>query len=110
MALMSKTGCNAIAKCDSAEENNCTSSGMTSDEENQMELNLELTIGLLHSRRYNSPSKKPAQALIFNVAESKLQQVPPGVCLCCQLGFQKSDDTCRNCQNKDGFFRLDIDS
>ncbi|KAK4752005.1 hypothetical protein SAY87_020803 [Trapa incisa] len=103
----SKSGCNAMSKCDPAEENNCSGSGMISEEENHMDLNLELSIGLLDSRRsFYFPPKNPTKPLIFNVAESNLQHIP-GVCLCCQLGSQsqRSDEPCRNCQNTDGFFR-----
>ncbi|XP_031391498.1 transcription repressor MYB6-like [Punica granatum] len=114
IALMSSTldygfkGLNGIVKtkCDSVEDNNCTTSGMTTDEESQEELNLDLSIGLVRNNNNdNHHSKKSTQALIFNGAESKLQQAP-GVCLCCQLGFQSSDGFCRNCQNRDGFFRF----
>lgn len=95
------SGCDVKAKCDSVEENNCTSSGITSDEEKQTELNLELSIGLLHNQSYNYPSKKSTQALLFNIAEPRVQQIP-GVCLCCQLGFQSNDEPCKNCQTQTG--------
>ncbi|PKI54121.1 hypothetical protein CRG98_025485 [Punica granatum] len=85
IALMSSTldygfkGLNGIVKtkCDSVEDNNCTTSGMTTDEESQEELNLDLSIGLVRNNNNdNHHSKKSTQALIFNGAESKLQQAP----------------------------------
>lgn len=95
---------NVMAKCESVEDNNCTSSGTTTDEENQAELNLELSIGLVNNNHSNNhPTNKQAKALIFNAAGSKLQQIP-GVCSCCQLGFQSSSSngSCRNCQKEMG--------
>ncbi|KAK4802951.1 hypothetical protein SAY86_001154 [Trapa natans] len=97
----------AKSKSEPVEDNNCSSSGTITDEENlQTELNLELSIGPVPGRSYNSTSKRSAQAAsIFNTAESKLQ-MSPSVCLCCQLGFRSSDGLCRSCQNGDGFFKL----
>ncbi|MBA0808529.1 hypothetical protein Gohar_024259 [Gossypium harknessii] len=83
------------AKSDSLEGGNCTSSGMTTDEEQPSsrpnELNLELSIGF----SINSA----------NSAESKAKVAKPkAVCLCWQLGFQRSE-ICSNCENTNGLFR-----
>ncbi|XVF63312.1 hypothetical protein PTKIN_Ptkin09bG0077700 [Pterospermum kingtungense] len=108
------------AKTESLEEGNCSSSGMTTDEEqpqqqqhkdkypsNGQELNLELSIGI------SSPGKN---STMLSSAESKPKldnkkyqvlgqaMVAKGVCLCWQLGFQRSA-ICRNCQNTNGFYR-----
>ncbi|WCJ44256.1 MYB-like transcription factor 4 [Euphorbia peplus] len=89
----------------SIEENNCTSSGMTTDEEQQQQdninsnnnkddVNLELSIGFGSGR---------TESVRTSSAESKLES---GVCTCCQLGWhQKSSELCRNCQNSNGFYR-----
>ncbi|CAI0396557.1 unnamed protein product [Linum tenue] len=90
-----------VVKAESVEENNCSTSGMTTDEEPPLprpvsadaggerreELNLELTIGLATTTR-------PSSASSGNSAESKLQFHPylqfsgtaEAVCLCWQLG------------------------
>ncbi|CAI0396559.1 unnamed protein product [Linum tenue] len=98
-----------VVKAESVEENNCSTSGMTTDEEPPLprpvsadaggerreELNLELTIGSLTTTR-------PSSASSGNSAESKLQFHPylqfsgtaatptttaaEAVCLCWQLG------------------------
>ncbi|XWS23385.1 hypothetical protein CRYUN_Cryun28dG0009200 [Craigia yunnanensis] len=108
------------AKTECLEEGNCTSSGMTTDEEQQQhkekypsngqELNLELSIGI------SSAGKNSTRVSIANSAESKPQvdkssyqflgqaMVPKAVCLCWQLGFQRSE-ICSNCQNTNGFYR-----
>ncbi|XWS24788.1 hypothetical protein CRYUN_Cryun27aG0014400 [Craigia yunnanensis] len=107
-------------KTESLEEGNCTSSGMTTDEEQQQhndkytsngqELNLELSIGI------SSAGKNSTRLSGANSAESKPQldnnnyqflgraMVAKAVCLCWQLGFQRSE-ICRNCQNANGFYR-----
>ncbi|XVF30055.1 hypothetical protein REPUB_Repub16aG0024300 [Reevesia pubescens] len=107
------------AKTESFEEANCTSSGMTTDEEQQQQqhqqqhkhpsdgqdLNLELSIGI------SSASKNSIHVSSANSAESKPKlpvfgeaMVAKAVCLCWQLGFQRSE-ICRNCQNTNGFYR-----
>ena len=99
-------------KTESLEEGNYTSSGMTTDEEQQQhkdkypsngqELNLELSIGI------SSAGQKSNRLSSANSAESKPEldnnnyqfpgqaMVAKAVCLCWQLGFQRSE-ICRNC-------------
>lgn len=83
---------------DSAEECNSNSDTIT-EEEQFPELNLELSISLPYG----------TQITAVNVNESKQQQqqllmgspapiVGQGICLCCQLGFQKNNRAC-NCRS-----------
>ncbi|XP_065847707.1 transcription repressor MYB6-like [Euphorbia lathyris] len=95
-------------KTESIEENNCTSSGMTTDEEQQQnkEVNLELSIGL----GFAPVKSESTRASSWNSAESKLEEggspTKGVVCTCCQLGsHQKSSELCWNCQNSNGFYR-----
>lgn len=89
------------------EEGNCSSSGMTTDEEqqpNKEEVNLDLSIG------FGSGQIEPTRVISANSAESKLQQdgfklFGFGVCLCWQLGAQRNE-LCRNCQNANGYYRF----
>lgn len=107
-------------KTESVEEAICSSSGMTTDEEQhkggsheyQEEINLELSVGLAPSRTHSSSAKNNNN----NTAESKLQKVPflfgtsmvtQPVCLCCHLGSRKSEP-CRNCQTANGLYRYYI--
>ncbi|GMI83230.1 myb domain protein 6 [Hibiscus trionum] len=103
------------AKAESLEEGNSSSSGMTTDEEQQQfpsngqELNLELSIGISSFGRNNNSTDGVSTS---NSAESKPElgnrnsQFPEhaSICLCCQLGFQASE-ICRNCQNSNGINR-----
>ncbi|XVE60755.1 hypothetical protein DITRI_Ditri05aG0152800 [Diplodiscus trichospermus] len=107
-------------KTESLEEGNCSSSGMTTEEDQQQlkdkhpsygqELNLELSIGIC------AAGKNSTRLSGANSAESKPQldnnnyqffgqaMVAKAVCLCWQLGFQRSE-FCKNCQNTNGFYR-----
>ncbi|KDP34830.1 hypothetical protein JCGZ_11192 [Jatropha curcas] len=110
-------------KTESVEENNCTSSGMTTDEEqqqqqrqressqNQEEVNLELRIGL------GPTGSESTQTFSANSAESKLEQQQQqqkegpfqlfgSVCTCCQLGSYQRSELCRNCQSSNGLYRF----
>ncbi|XP_050215320.1 transcription factor MYB8-like [Mercurialis annua] len=111
----------SFIKTESLEDNNCTSSGMTTDEEQQQqrheflqthqnqEINLDLTIGLSPTSRNESTFGSSTSS---NSAESKLEQetqyqlfgklVNGSICTCCQLG---SSQLCRNCSNSNGFCR-----
>ncbi|XP_022773528.1 transcription repressor MYB6-like isoform X2 [Durio zibethinus] len=118
------------AKTECLEEGNCTSSGMTTDEEQQQqhhchrlqqqhkdkypsngqELNLELSIGISSAGKIstglssaNSAQSKP-QLDNNNYQFLEQAMVAKAVCLCWQLGFQRSE-ICRNCQNTNGFYR-----
>ncbi|CAI0556782.1 unnamed protein product [Linum tenue] len=104
-----------VVKAESVEENNCSSSGMTTDEEQPFqrpavaagggerreELNLDLTIGLATPSSCSRTTTRPSSASSGNSAESKLQFHPKfqfsgtaatapttaeAVCLCWQLG------------------------
>ncbi|CAI0396563.1 unnamed protein product [Linum tenue] len=105
-----------VVKAESVEENNCSTSGMTTDEEPPLprpvsadaggerreELNLELTIGLATPSSRSLTTTRPSSASSGNSAESKLQFHPylqfsgtaatptttaaEAVCLCWQLG------------------------
>ncbi|CAI0396558.1 unnamed protein product [Linum tenue] len=93
-----------VVKAESVEENNCSTSGMTTDEERERreELNLELTIGLATPSSRSLTTTRPSSASSGNSAESKLQFHPylqfsgtaatptttaaEAVCLCWQLG------------------------
>ncbi|XP_044474858.1 transcription repressor MYB6-like [Mangifera indica] len=112
-------------KTESNEENKCSSSGLTTDEEQQQrqqqkqrekyeqeecnqKLNLELSIGVgatpseLNRASAKSAESKPVQ-VCYNY---QFLEVKERVCLCWQLGFQRSDELCRNCnQISAGFFR-----
>lgn len=114
--------------------NNCSTSGMTTDEEPpqhvqlhqqeqeqeqnhssthfQENLNLELSIGLASS---NSADSKPLQQRRQPqqqkqvVDHNKFFEVKQAVCLCWQLGFKRSE-LCKNCtQNSNGFCRYITD-
>ncbi|XP_022719791.1 transcription repressor MYB6-like [Durio zibethinus] len=114
------------AKTESLEEGNCASSGMTTEEEQQQlhqhkekhpsngqELNLELSIGISSAGKNSNSTRVSSCA---NSAESKPKldnnnfqflgqaMMANAVCLCWQLGFQRSE-ICRNCQNTNGFYR-----
>ncbi|KAE8666514.1 MYB330 protein [Hibiscus syriacus] len=108
------------AKAESLEEGNSSSSGMTTDEEQKQckdkfpctgqELNLELSIGAPSFGRNNNSTTGVSTS---NSAESKRRsdnrnfqfpQHASSICLCCQLGFQTSEN-CRNCQNTNEFNR-----
>ncbi|KAL5778857.1 hypothetical protein ACOSQ2_009594 [Xanthoceras sorbifolium] len=116
-----------IKKTESMDENNCTSSGTTTDEEQQQpppppqqhhtrektHLNLELSIGLGQGPT-QSELTRVCSSSSSNSAESRLQQqaVPyqifaatEAVCLCWQLGSQRSE-LCRNCSthNSNGLY------
>ncbi|EEF27899.1 transcription repressor MYB6 [Ricinus communis] len=103
-------------KTESLEENNCTSSGMTTDEEQQQqqqpqrqsyedqEINLELTIGLAPVSRTDTSSSNSAESKLQQESEYQLfgKVVTQSICTCCQLG---SSQLCMNCQNSNGFYR-----
>ncbi|CAN1175595.1 Transcription repressor MYB6 [Linum perenne] len=91
-------------KAESGEENNCSSSGMTTDDEpppmplsspaataRLLDLNLDLTIGLgssspnLPTNSGNSAESKPRFRPVFQFAPTT--ETGEGVCLCWQLGF-----------------------
>ncbi|XWS21919.1 hypothetical protein CRYUN_Cryun30bG0097900 [Craigia yunnanensis] len=114
-------------KTESFEEGNCTSSGMTTEEEqqqlhhpqqqlkdkypsNEQELNLELSIGISsagqNSNRLSSANSAESKPQLDNNNYQFLGQamVAKAVCLCWQLGFQRSE-ICMNCQNTNGFYR-----
>ncbi|CAN0928188.1 Transcription repressor MYB6 [Linum grandiflorum] len=91
-------------KAESGEENNCSSSGMTTDDEpspaegarEEMDLNLELTIGLgssspdLPANSGNSGDSKPRFRPVFQFSGGP--ETGEEVCLCWQLGFQVGGD------------------
>ncbi|KAK8692092.1 hypothetical protein V6N13_075572 [Hibiscus sabdariffa] len=95
------------AKSESIEGGNCTSSGMTTDEEEpqQHELNLELSIGISSAGSAESKRKVDSNTGYRFVGESMaVAAKPKAVCLCWQLGFQRSE-ICGNCEHKNGLFR-----
>ncbi|GMI83034.1 ARABIDOPSIS THALIANA MYB DOMAIN PROTEIN 3, myb domain protein 3 [Hibiscus trionum] len=96
-----------FAKSESIEAGNCTSSGMTTDEEEQQhELNLELSIGISSAGSVESKRKVDSNSdYRWLVGEATVVVAKPtAVCLCWQLGFQRSE-ICRNCEHKNGLFR-----
>nr|URY18779.1 MYB protein [Zanthoxylum bungeanum] len=107
------------------DQNNCSTSGMTTDEEPQQQqkqkqkqnqnqsstnyqenLNLELSIGLASTSSSNHSESKQQQLQQQQVfAYNKFCEVKQAVCLCWQLGFDNSE-LCKNCtQNSKGFYR-----
>ncbi|XP_038994448.1 transcription repressor MYB6-like [Hibiscus syriacus] len=109
------------AKAESLEEGDSSSSGMTTDEEqlqqckdkfprNGQDLNLELSIG---TRSFGKKNNSTTGISTANSADSKplshnknfrLPEYASSICLCCQLGFQASEN-CSNCQNTNEFNR-----
>ncbi|XP_039041831.1 transcription repressor MYB6-like [Hibiscus syriacus] len=84
-------------------ESNCTRSGVSTDEEEQHELNLELSIG--NSASSAESKRKVDSYYEFRFAgEATVVAKPGAVCLCWQLGFQRSE-ICRNCENTNGLSR-----
>ncbi|OMP00283.1 hypothetical protein COLO4_12788 [Corchorus olitorius] len=106
------------AKTESLEEGNCSSSGMTTDEEhkypsNGQGLNLELSIGIGNdSTQVSTANSAESKPLLHHHHNNNTHNfhflgqtmVAKAVCLCWQLGFQGSE-ICRNCQNTNGFYR-----
>ncbi|KAL5559343.1 hypothetical protein UlMin_035554 [Ulmus minor] len=101
------------------EENNCTSSGTTTEEDHQQsyqrEPNLELSIGLVpfKSESTRASSVNSAESTlqrfpkeIFQTVQSPAATVAQAVCLCCQLGNQNGE-LCRNCE-ANRFFRFQM--
>ncbi|CAN6887204.1 unnamed protein product [Brassica oleracea] len=80
--------------------NNCTSSGTTSEED--CVLNLELSVGPATTRsyRYESTGKANLDSIESTGRwGSELFGAQAGVCLCCRIGFH--NESCRNCRVSD---------
>ncbi|KAE8668488.1 Transcription repressor MYB6 [Hibiscus syriacus] len=87
-------------KAESLEEGNSSSSGMTTDEEQQLYPEFLHLEGRTTRRLGFQLLTRP----IPNNSSTTGVSVQASVCLCCQLGFQTSEN-CRNCQNTNGLNR-----
>ncbi|XP_044511985.1 transcription factor MYB8-like [Mangifera indica] len=113
-----------IRKTESIEEINCTSSGVTTDEEQQQQqhqqrkqkenygqeecnqkINLELSIGVgpTYQSELSRPSSNSAESNPVKVLYNyEFLEMKEGICLCWQLGLQRTDELCRNCNLNSG--------
>nr|URY18794.1 MYB protein [Zanthoxylum bungeanum] len=103
---------------DDDDQKNCTTTGMTIHEKPQQQkqkqsssihyqsnLNLELSIGLASSHSAESKLQQQQQQNQV-VGHNKIFEVKQAVCLCWQLGFETSEELCKNCtQNSNGSYR-----
>ncbi|KAE8709917.1 MYB330 protein [Hibiscus syriacus] len=90
-------------------ESNCTRSGASTAEEQRHELNLELSIGTRSVGKNSACSAESKRKVDFDnefrfAGEAMVVAKPEPVCLCWQLGFQRSEN-CGNCENSNGLSR-----